>query len=387
MKHYHYIIAGAGCAGLSLAVHMADCARLHGKKVLVIDKDAKEENDRTWCFWETAPGLFEKTVHRRWEKVWFHSVSGASSLLDIRPYTYKMIRAADFYRHARGVIRRRSNFTVRQLNIEKMWSDKDRAFIQAGKEIIAADYIFSSIPVSPSEKQKGKHYLVQHFRSWTVQAAENVFDAEAATLMDFRAMQHQGVAFIYTLPLSAREAMVEYTLFSESPQPREVYEKGLEEHMTKHFPGTAFKITEETGGVIPMTNHRFPPHEGRIVFIGTAGGQTKPTTGYTFRFIQQHSRRLTDQLAGNGHPYLGRRTGWKRFHFYDGILLRMLSEKSAQGAALFSRMFTRNPAPRIFRFFDNVSSVREEILLTLSLRRLGFMRAAWKELWQRISGS
>ncbi|RPD40504.1 lycopene cyclase family protein [Chitinophaga barathri] len=386
MKHYHYIIAGAGCAGLSLAVYLADCARLHGKRILVIDKDAKDENDRTWCFWETAPGLFEKIVHRRWEKVWFHSVNGASSLLDIRPYTYKMIRSVDFYNHARSIIRRRSNFTIKQLNIEKMWSEKDHAFIRAGGETIAADYIFSSIPTSPLEKQKGKHYLVQHFRSWTIQADEDAFDANAATLMDFRAIQHQGVAFVYTLPVSATEAMVEYTLFSEGPLPQAEYEKALREHMAKHFPHMTFRVAEETGGVIPMTNHRFAPHEGRIVFIGTVGGQTKPSTGYTFRFIQQHSRRLTDQLAGSGHPYLSRRSGWKRFHFYDSVLLRMLSEKSPEGAVVFSRMFTRNPAPRVFRFFDNVSSLREELLLTMSLKKLRFIRAAWKELWLRITG-
>ncbi|MBO9153248.1 lycopene cyclase family protein [Chitinophaga sp. GCM10012297] len=386
MKHYHYIIAGAGCAGLSLAVHFADCARLRGKRVLVIDKDAKEENDRTWCFWETAPGLFEKIVHRRWEKVWFHDENGESSLLDIRPYTYKMVRSADFYHHARGIIRRHPNFTIRQLHIEKMWSEKDHAFVQAGGETIAADYIFSSIPIAPIEKQKGKHYLVQHFRSWAVQSGNPIFDPEAATLMDFRPLQQHGVSFIYTLPVSASEAIVEYTVFSVGPLPQSDYDLALQEHMEASFPGAIFTVAEETAGIIPMTNHRFAPHEGRIVFIGTAGGQTKPSTGYTFRFIQQHSRRLTDQLAANGHPYLGSRAGWKRFHFYDSVLLRMLSERSAIGAAVFSRMFTRNPAPRVFRFFDNMSSLREEVLLTMSLRKLRFFRAAWKELWLRIMG-
>ncbi|MGN6510637.1 MAG: lycopene cyclase family protein [Chitinophaga sp.] len=384
MKHYHYIIAGAGCAGLSLAVHFADCARLQGKRVLIIDKDTDVDNNRAWCFWETAPGIFETIVHRRWEKVWFHGADGISSLLHIRPYTYKMVRATDFYRHARSIIRRRSSFYFRQLHIEKMWSEKDYAFIRAGGETIAADYIFSSIPISPLEKQKGKHYLVQHFRSWTVQAEKDTFDPEAATLMDFRPLQQHGVSFVYTLPVSPREAIVEYTVFSEAPLPAHEYDKVLQEYMSRQFPGTAFRVSGEIDGVIPMTNHQFALHEGRIVFIGTAGGQTKPTTGYTFRFIQQHSRRLTDMLAGSGHPYLGRRTGWKRFHFYDSVLLRMLSERKVEGAAVFSRLFTRNPAQRVFRFFDNVSSVREEFLLMMSLRKLRFFRAAWREWWQRV---
>ena len=163
-------------------MHLADCARLRGKRVLIIDKDTKEENDRTWCFWETAPGLFEKIVHRRWEKVWFHEENGVSYLLDIRPYTYKMIRFGDFYRYARSIIHRHPNFTIRQLHIEKLWSEKDHAFILAGSETIAADYIFSSIPIAPLEKQKGKHYLMQHFLSWVVKTAHPVFDPEGKYL-------------------------------------------------------------------------------------------------------------------------------------------------------------------------------------------------------------
>ena len=54
---YDYIIAGAGCAGLSLAVHMIHSGKFSDKKILIVDKDDKQKNDRTWCFWEKEPGL------------------------------------------------------------------------------------------------------------------------------------------------------------------------------------------------------------------------------------------------------------------------------------------------------------------------------------------
>ncbi len=59
---YDYIITGMGCAGLSLAVHLLRKGCLDGKKLLLIDREKKERNDRTWCFWETSPGPFEDVV-------------------------------------------------------------------------------------------------------------------------------------------------------------------------------------------------------------------------------------------------------------------------------------------------------------------------------------
>jgi glycine/D-amino acid oxidase-like deaminating enzyme len=56
---FDYIIAGGGLAGLSLAFYLNESEHLRGKKVLIIDRDAKRRNDRTWCFWEREPGAFE----------------------------------------------------------------------------------------------------------------------------------------------------------------------------------------------------------------------------------------------------------------------------------------------------------------------------------------
>lgn len=381
MKHFDYIIAGAGCAGLSLAVHLADCARLRGKKILLVDKDRKQQNDRIWCFWETAPGLFESIVHRRWEQVYFHGAD-FSSLLNIRPYTYKMIRAADFYKFAFDKLQSHPDITFLHGHVEQLSTDQNRATIIVNGEQISAGYIFSSIPARPMEAQRGRHYLLQHFRGWVIEASEDVFNPKAATLMDFRVEQEHGASFVYILPFSKREALVEHTVFSPGTLPQKAYETALHEYLAKQFPGVQYQVREEEAGVIPMTNHRYTPHDRRIIFIGTAGGQTKPSTGYTFRFIQQHSRLLMDQLARTGHPYLTAPIGWKRFYFYDSVVLRILSEKNIAGSHLFSRMFAKNPTPRVFRFLDNVSKFPEELLLTMSLQKRVFIKAALKELFQ-----
>src|SRR5687767_3750621 len=103
-EKYDYIIAGMGCAGLSLAVHLINSKKFSHKKILIIDKDDKKKNDRTWCFWEKEAGLFESIVYRRWKKAWVHD-SSLSKLMDLSPYEYKLIRGIEFYNYCISLIR------------------------------------------------------------------------------------------------------------------------------------------------------------------------------------------------------------------------------------------------------------------------------------------
>ena len=40
-----------------------------------------------------------------------------------------------------------------------------------------------------------------------------------------------------------------------------------------------------------------------MYFIGTAGGQTKASTGYTFRFIQKQADKIVEELISNGNSF------------------------------------------------------------------------------------
>ena len=86
-KEYNYIITGAGCAGLSLLMRMMEDPFFSDKKILVIDREFKNKNDRTWCFWEKEKGLFETIVHHQWQHVNFIS-NDFFRKLDLTPYRY-----------------------------------------------------------------------------------------------------------------------------------------------------------------------------------------------------------------------------------------------------------------------------------------------------------
>ena len=77
-------------------MRMIRSRKFSDKKILLIDKERKTKNDRTWCFWEKENGFFEEVVYRKWDAISFFSKE-YSSLMNIAPYQYKMIRGIDFY--------------------------------------------------------------------------------------------------------------------------------------------------------------------------------------------------------------------------------------------------------------------------------------------------
>jgi lycopene beta-cyclase len=255
------------------------------------------------------------------------------------------------------------------------WSDEQRAYLELKDRTVTAEYLFSSIMPANLNRQAGRQYLWQHFKGWVVHTAQDCFNVETATLMDFRISQQDGASFVYILPFGLRRAMIEYTVFSSMLLADESYTEQLRSYMQQMFPGIAYTIEEEERGKIPMTDHRFVPADGRIIYIGTAGGNTKPSTGYTFSFIQSHSARLVEAIQRTGTPQLTRR--WPRRHgWYDTILLRVLAQEKVPADMIFDRLFCRNSPQSVLRFLDNSSTISQELRLISSLPPLPFLRAA-----------
>lgn len=358
---------------------MIHSGKFNDKRVLIVDKEDKDKNDRTWSFWETAPGLFESIVYRRWKHTWFHS-DNFSRLLHLAPYEYKMIRGLDFYDHCFRLIKQQSNFEIRKDDIRSVENVEGAAAIGLGSGKINADYIFNSIFFEKPVLNKKEYYLRQHFKGWIIETAKPAFKPGEATLMDFRVNQQQGATFVYVKPFSETSALIEYTLFSEALLPPAAYEEGLKKYIDRFITKEAYRIKEEEAGIIPMTNFKFPAVNGRIINIGTAGGQTKASSGYTFNFIQKHSARLVNSLIKKKNPFITNSTGSRRFRFYDGTLLSILKKQDPPGAEIFTRLFKKNKPQRVLRFLDNESSLIDELKIISSLPTVPFLKAALKQL-------
>ena len=383
VKRYDYIIAGAGAAGLSLAIHLIKSGKFSDKQILLVDQSPKTKNDRTWCFWESTPGLFEPVVYKSWKKLWFHS-QGYSALKEIAPYTYKLIRGIDFYNYCLHLIKAQKNFTIEYGEVNSCFSNEQETGIFFNSEKILAEYIFSSIIFDKPVHSKGYSYLLQHFKGCFIATDQPVFNTNEATLMDFRVHQKHGTTFVYVMPFSSTEALVEYTLFSENLLSPQEYDEGISNYCRDQLKlGDDYSVITEEFGVIPMTDHPFKQRDHNIMYIGTAGGQTKASSGYTFQFIQKNCKQIVKSLVSNGTPFVKKPFASKRFAWFDSILLKVIATNKYPGDKIFSLFMKKNPIAKIFKFLDNETSPAEEISIIKPLPTLIFSKAAIQSLMRK----
>ena len=109
-NHFDHIIIGHGLAGLQLALSFQNDMFFKNKTIALIDKDLKNKNDKTWCFWETKPNKLEHLVSKTWKNAHFYG-NGKHIELGLNPYKYKMIKSLDFYTYAKSELQKNSNIT------------------------------------------------------------------------------------------------------------------------------------------------------------------------------------------------------------------------------------------------------------------------------------
>jgi len=374
--HFDYIIAGGGCAGLSLAYHLLQTP-LQKKRILLIDKDDKTANDRTWCFWEKEPGPFEEIVYKKWNNLYFYG-EGFSKLLNISPYQYKMVRGIDFYQFVEEQISKFENLQVVRGHIQNTEDTPQGGKVTVDGKTYTADWVFNSLP---PQKEKislnGYYHLLQHFKGWVIHTGQAVFKPGEATLMDFRVAQYNDTRFVYVLPTDAHTALVEYTVFSASLLKAETYDNEIEKYIRDFLKIDAYQVIHEEFGIIPMTNQPFPARQGKhIVNIGTAGGQTKSSTGYTFTRIQQQTQQIVKDLLCGKEPGSNTVSSKNRFWWYDSILLNVLFKNRSSGKQIFTSLFKYNNASNILSFLDEKTNIFQELKITNTVPRLPFLKAA-----------
>ncbi len=379
-KQYDYIITGAGCSGLSLLMRILQQPTLCKKSILVIDEQPKNKNDRTWCFWEKDNGLFNEIVHHSWQELKFESGDYTGSF-SIAPYSYKMIHGLDFYNHVINFAKQFSNVEFRYEKIIHVATENNTSVVELVSEKVFANYIFNSILFEQPIITKNEYYLLQHFKGWVIETTENYFDVNTATFMDFTVSQQHGTTFMYVLPTAKNKALVEYTLFTEKLLPQEAYATALQKYITEKLGIQSYNVLHEEFGIIPMTNHLFPTHQGNVVYIGIAGGQAKGSSGYAFNFIQKRTTQIVESLVQNNHPFVIRSFSDKKFHLYDSVLLNVLQNKKMEGAAIFSAIFKANTLQNVLQFLDNDSNLLQDLKIMSSVPTSIFLPAALKELF------
>jgi lycopene beta-cyclase len=376
---YDYLLVGGGAAGLSLAYHLAQEPRLAGKRVLLIEPEAKDQNDRTWSYWADEPGPFDGLAVGEWDKIAFRS-PGFERVFDLGRYWYYTIRGLDFYQFVhRALAARPAQFTVLRSRVSQLEDTPAgvRARTEAGEEFTAR-YAFDSRPPHLERRPGNYRYLLQHFVGWEIETTRDVFDPSTMEFMDFRGAQHHEARFIYVLPFGPRRALVEYTLFSAQTLAKQEYEAHIVDYLQNILGLTAgdYRIEAEEIGAIPMTDHPLPARVSQhIINLGTRAGRAKPSTGYAFRRIQAQSARVVAALAATGQPPADPTGDKWQFRLFDTLLLDIMQRRGETTRDLFRQLFERNPVGRIFQFLDEKTSWADNLRIMNSVSPGPFMRS------------
>ena len=371
MNQSSYIILGAGASGLLLAYRMSLDSYFDDKSILIIDQVKDKGNDKTWCYWEEGEGEWDELLTKKWPKVFFGS-KDFTETLDISPYSYKMIRSEKFYHKLWRSIELKSNITFVEDSVKTYTEIDNRVKVVTNKSTYFGLKLLNSIlDKTVYETQQKYPVLQQHFVGWFVKTKTDCFDDSIATFMDFNIPQNGNTRFMYVLPIDKNIALFEYTLFSKDLLEHSEYEEAIKDYL-KEKKITDFEILEKENGAIPMTSFKFEElNSYNILNIGTAGGWTKASTGYTFYNTSKKTKDLVSFLKNEDDlSVFAKRT---KYWFYDLNLLDVLAKNNEKGSLLFASIFKKVNVKTILKFLGEESSLKEDLKIITSVSPMPFI--------------
>ena len=355
MREFDYIIIGGGCAGLSLAYELEINDKLKEKTLAIIETREEYKRDKTWSFWKVSNHNFDDCVIKSWNNFTINSPDSSCELTN-KKFPYQSIDSGKFYKKINSKLSTNSNIkffkNLSEINLEN-------------------SIIFNSV----YEEELDKSKLWQHFQGIEIETPKNIFDEEIINLMDFNCDQRNDVHFFYTLPFSKNRALIETTWLSDlEDQSLMDYDLQLENYIKNNLGIKNYKINFTERGTIPLF-HPSVKNSKKTVHIGSAGGMTRLSTGYTFLNIQEHSKYIVkniDKIEKIKMYNIG-----KKYQFLDKIFLRVLKNNPDKMPKIFFEMFKAS-SNCVIKFLSNKSNIFEDINIIGRMPKLIFMRALFQ---------
>ena len=355
MKEFDYIIIGGGCAGLSLAYELEIHNKLKDKTLAIIEPRLEYKKDKTWSFWKTTDHNFDDCIKKSWQNFSIN-IPNKTKYLECIGYPYQSIDSGLYYEKINSRLNHNTN----------IFFFKDLNEINSNNS-----FIFNSVP----SIEKNYNNLWQHFCGVEIETQNNFFDDKIFNLMDFDCEQRQSVHFFYTLPYSKNKALVGTTWLSKmNDNSQKDYDYQIKNYIENHLNLKDYKIIYKEEGAIPLF---YPPYKegGNKVDIGTAGGMTRLSTGYTFLNIQEHSRYLRENIENISKAKKFEIK--KKYQFLDNIFLRVLEKNPEIMPDIFFKMFKSSPKT-VIKFLSNKSNFLEDLSIILKMPKWTFVKALFR---------
>ena len=386
-QHGPILIAGAGCAGLSLATHLLDVLGFD-REIILVEPRARHEytNDRTWSGFGTKRHRFSGLISKKWNS-WKCLTGDGAARSGSERYSYESIRAIDFFDQCLQELE--SDPRVRMFHEHRVFDRGGGEFAVTDNmfnesELLRPSHTFDSRPPRQSYFNGGLHDILlwQQFAGIEVIADSDCFDADTVTLMDFRITQGGSIRFMYVLPFSRRHALVEATTFTQVPEPSGELLNDVRSYLRSVYGLNQWHVKRMESGQIPMSTAQIITNpEPHVTRIGILGGLARPSTGYAFAAIQEHSRQIAKRIGRGEVPELSKAKPVSRV--LDRIFLSYLARFPKEAPSLFLRMASRTNPDRFARFMMNSGNAADILSMIMSMPKTPFIAEAWrsKDIW------
>ncbi len=351
MKDFDYIIIGGGCGGLSLAYELDINKKLKDKTLAIVEPRDEYKRDKTWSFWKVTDHNFDDCVIKSWNNFSINSKLGSLEIIN-KEYPYQTIDSGLFYKKVLNQLKQNKNI--------QFFKNTDQINLNNS-------FIFNSIP----SKENYQTNLWQHFKGIEIETLKDIFDDEIFNLMDFDCDQRDNVHFFYTLPFKKNRALIETTWLSKMDgKSLNDYDIQLEKYIKETLKIKNYKINYQEEGAIPLFYPLNKTDKNKIN-IGSAGGMTRLSTGYTFLNIQDHSKYITnniEKIQNTKAYHIG-----KKYEFLDNIFLNVLKNNPDKMPKIFLNMF-KAPSKTVIKFLSNKSNIFDDLGIILKMPKWIFIK-------------
>jgi lycopene beta-cyclase len=369
------VILGAGCAGLSLALRLALNNNYTGRTLLV-DRREHYTQDRTWCFFSPDDQALvpQELISSQWTSGVIQT-DNASVRLDFANKPYVLVDASDFYAYAFRVLENDPRFSFalnRSVGDQDLTMDADTTFVKIDGNVYKTGMLVDTRNDRLAEQSKPT--LWQVFIGMEIMTDRSTFDPDAAVIMDFVKHDDHPISFLYVLPTSETQALVEYTVFSTSLIDPESLKPNLVQSLTCRLGVGQHEIIRVERGAIPMGMTGARSNPKNRIRSGLIAGAARPSTGYAFLRIQRWAKACSELLLEH-QRLVGMKEDPLLTKVMDKLFLKVISRHSISAETIFLELFKNTPTPSLIRFLNDEGSFADHLRVISSLPKSPFVRA------------
>ncbi|NMM11082.1 MAG: hypothetical protein HHJ16_12540 [Polaromonas sp.] len=362
------LILGGGCAGLSLAMRLAQLGH-RAPATLILEQRPRYLNDRTWCFWGGEATPFAQLAQHQWPVVKVRNAD-QTVRIDCASTPYRMLAAEQFQAVAQAAL-----MDAPQLHLQMDTPVLSEPQFHGGRWHLdtAVGQLTAAMVVDTRPLQMpalGGALLWQSFYGYEIDCSQTVFEPGCADLMDFLPANPERVAFTYVLPISKTRALVEFTVFAVAPLAADDLAAELNAAIAQRVNGAHFTVLRTEHGVLPMGLDRsasgWAEFKPAYVRVGVSAGAARPATGYAFQRIQRWAAGCAQAIAGGGWP-IGHVKDPALLWQMDRLFLNLIRRQPELAPQLFMTLFVRADSQKVIRFLSDCGSLLDYTSIILAL--------------------